>query len=211
MITTLAELAEASLEPAEAVQLEGWLDRQWRQDRPTESFAVRMPFWFEAVIKQAVKPADVPDILLDYRKKAKRFRKRRTELEGALAARDLKTTSRLAAALQGDTTKLTRDALGRQAAALEVVDVGMKAVLPLPIGAKTGLSILSAAVGQERAESLAVRVFHPELRAVHDLGRGAARLGNSVPAAFSLFGFPRAEASKPLRFMNRLGDVLALG
>lgn len=211
MATTLAQLSEACLDPSEAVQVEGWLDRQWRQDRPSESFAVRMPFWFEAVVSQARRPAELGEILFDYRRKAKRFRKRRTELEAALANRDLRATTRLAKALQGDTARLTEGVMARGGAAVDAVDVGMKAVLPLPVGPKTALSVLSAVVGRERADSIAIRVFHPELRAIHDLGRGAARLGNAVPAAFSLFDFPRAEASKPLRFLNRLGHVSVLG
>ena len=211
MAITLAQLAEACLDPSEAVQVEGWLDRQWRQDRPSESFAVRMPFWFEAVVSQATEPADLGRILLDYRRKAKRFRQRRAELEAGLANRDLKATARLATALQGDTARLTEGVMARKAGAVEAIDVGMKAVLPLPVGPKTALSVLSAVVGRERADSLAIRVLHPELRAIYDLGRGASRLGNAIPAAFALFDLPRADASKPLRFLNRLGDVSTLG
>jgi len=211
MMITLAEIAEASLEPTEAVQVEGWLDGQWRQLHPTETFAVRMPFWFEAVIGQAQTRGDVVSIVLDYREKARRFRERRADLEMALANRDLRSATRLATTLRGDAAELTKGVVTPQKAAVEVLDVGMRAFLPLPIGPKAALSAISAAVGQDRASSLSIRLFHPEIRAIYDLGRHASRLGNAIPRAFTLFGLPKADARKPLRFLNRLGDVSTLG
>ena len=83
MIRALAELAEAALEPEEAVRAEDLLSEAWASARPGEGMAVPMPVWFEAVLSRARTRSDVPAVIAEYRKAAEPFRRRRDKIEEA--------------------------------------------------------------------------------------------------------------------------------
>ena len=210
MMVTLAERAAFALEPDAALRLETWLANEWSRQRVRQALAVPMPFWFEAVIATADTRKDIAGVILEFRAKASRLRKTRHEIEARLADGDVRAAAELLGVLRADAQQLSSEASRRSKAALDILDAGLKTLMPLPVGPKLAVSALGALIGNERTTGLLLQLFRPELRCVYDLGRHAARLGNALPRAFEKFGLAKGTANEPLRFLQRLGQTSTL-
>jgi hypothetical protein len=193
----LAQLAKDSLAEDGGLAVEDWMQ------------LVSMPFWFDAVVSGLDTPDRLPERIRAFRRLAAPFRARRRELECHLVGGNRQVTERLAAALAGDAAVLTKQTSESVGAAMALADVALRIAAPTPVGISQVGKGISGAIGSDRTAGLTMRLFHPELRVVHKLGRSAELLSNSLPRAFSLFELERAEATAPLAFLNRLGDSTA--
>jgi hypothetical protein len=89
-------------------------------------------------------------------------------------------------------------------ATLDLADVGVKAVLPVPIGPKS-VTALASAVKPNWFRERWLRMFRPQLWFVYDLGTRARHVTNVMPVLVERLQLPKAYAEEPLAFYDRLG------
>jgi hypothetical protein len=194
----------ASLSPTP----EDWLQTEWHKLLVPVAGTIRMPFWLGAVLAGSRSREDFASELTRLREAAKRFRRRRSQLEDALFAGNVVHLAKLQAALGGDLQKLTDHASTRASSGLEVVDTAFTALTPVPFGPKSAAALVSS-VDPGWFKERWLKLFQPQVWFVYALGRQGQRVTNVLPVLFERFQIPRGLAEEPLRFMEGLGAASA--
>jgi hypothetical protein len=197
-----AEQLLSALSPAP----EDWLQQEWAKLYRPLSLDLRMPFWLAAVLHTARRGKTIPDAVVELRDASRGFRKHRANLEEQLFEGDLSQYEKLRAALQGQVAKLTDSAAGMANTALELADVGVKTVLPVPVGPKS-VAALATAVKPNWFRERWLRMFRPQLWFIYDLGTRARHVTNVMPVLAERLQLPKAHAEEPLAFYDRLGSM----
>jgi hypothetical protein len=204
MIATASEEVAYSLgSSSSAVNLEDQLSDWWATTNLPIANTITLPFWLSAVMARADKKEDIPEVILHYRQRASRLRKRRWELEVAIGAGDKSVITKLHAAMASDADALTKDLSAGVKTTLDVADAGIRAVAPLPFGP----SRFMYNVAEIPIQRALMRIFRPYLAVVYDLGKNASRLSNSLPKAWKIFDLPPGVAEYPTKFFQELGHV----
>jgi hypothetical protein len=205
-----ARLAEAELRALRPAA-EDWLQAQWAQlQAPLQvpPVSVRMPFWLGVVLSAARTRQDIPGAVRELRRRSRRFRERRRDIEEDLFAGDLSRYDTMRTALQGDVNALTENAASLASAALDIADTAAKVVLPLPLGPKSAAALV-APVSANWFRRQWLRLFRPQLWLMYDLGQQAQRVTRVLPVIFERFDLQPALAIQPTEFVARVGRITA--
>jgi hypothetical protein len=203
-----ARLAEAELRAVRPAA-EDWLQAQWaglQVPLQAAPLTLRMPFWLGVVLATARTRQEVPAAVRALRGKARRFRRRRSDIEEDLFAGDLRSIDAMQAALQGDVSRLTETAATVASTALDIADITTKMMLPLPIGPKSAAALV-APVSANWFRQQWLRLFRPQLWLMYDLGKQAQRVTRVLPITFERFELPHAFAAQPTEFVERIGRI----
>jgi hypothetical protein len=200
-----AEQELVALSPAP----EDWLQQEWAKLYRPLSVDLRMPFWLGAVLHTARRGKSIPNAVAKLRLAGRGFRKHRADLEDQLFEGDLGQMDTLRAALQGQVAKLSDTAATIANSTIDLADVGVKTVLPVPVGPKS-VTALATAVKPNWFRERWLRMFRPQLWFVYDLGNHARHVTNALPVLAERLELPKAHAEEPLTFYDRLGATTAI-
>jgi hypothetical protein len=204
MLLARAKYAEASLN--DSVQVQNWLQSQWRLTYHPVSAPLRMPFWMDAILAAAHDRSGVAAAIHETRRSAKSLRKTRSRLDEALRMGDSKTIKQLMDILKGDLETAT-EPLGKVAgAAGQAARVVSQSVLPVVPGDVAGRAV-EVSLDSSRLRKLALRLFRPHLRFVLSITSQAAEREKSITQAARIFDWPHAFAAEPLAFLERLTEI----
>lgn len=203
-----ARLSESLLNSS-SPSVENWLQREWAAKYRASEFVVRTPLWLNAVLADVADRADFSRSVRRMRSAANGLRRRRQEIEVALARGDEKVMRDLRSALRGESDEFQRKAGEASKAVLSSADMVASAYLP-PGTVRT----LVQAAGRFGSDAetgwlgtLAQRLFRPHLRFVQTLGKKAETTHKSLERMFELFELERAVADEPARFLTRLASI----
>jgi hypothetical protein len=208
MLFARAQLAESLLRPRAVV--ENWLQKEWARKYNHSEYAVRMPFWMNAVLARVPQLAEFGQSVRRVRASASGLRSRRRQIEKALADGNARVLGSLRAAFEGEADEFQKSVNKFSRAALESTE--LIATSYLPPGTIRVLGRAAAKFGPKVApgwlQALQLRLFRPHLWFVQSIGRKATLVQRSVERMFDLFRLPRGEAGKPLQFLTRLASIL---
>jgi hypothetical protein len=147
----------------------------------------------------------LPRVVSRYRSKARRFRRRRGELDRAIQNGDAKHLDQQVLALSGDASKLSQDVTSSLGAAAGVAsEVASAIFLPTPLpGIGTGSGLLA----ERLARIVPAYLFRPHLHVLMSLGNDARSMRRPLARAADLFGLDSARGTKPSAFLKGLGRV----
>ncbi|MFC1596890.1 hypothetical protein ACFL5Q_02985 [Planctomycetota bacterium] len=206
MLLARAKLAESILDPH--VTLENWLQKQWARLYRTCEYAVRLPFWMDAVLHGVRSPTELGNAVCKTRDAARALRARRSQIETALALGDALENDKLLDALGGDGRQFSDAVSAVGGVAVESATVAAKSCLPPGLTQTLGAAANhSGKLGQEWLEEMALRFFRPHLWCIYSMGRKARRLQRSVERLFELFHLQRGDATRPKQFLEKFGAI----
>jgi hypothetical protein len=184
---------------------EGFLAQEWRAASGT-GFPVELPLWMDAVLASSRRRSDICVAVRRLRRDARRFRRRRAELERQLRRGNVEAWEQIASAMRGEAGALSSN-IDAPKVVRGLAELGTPAAGPF--APALGVAAEQATKAATRPlRRLVDRYRRPELWLIYRMRSQAQHARASLAAAAEVFDLPTAVAiNTPDAFLQRLGQV----